>query len=323
MKKCIVIILFLVICISDYNFHFCEAKVINTKKTEEDKIIVASEVVVGKDGWLFYDPHNNNDDIRADYLGTNLFTNEQLNYYLDKLLVIKAKLAVKGIDFCIFLAPNKNRIYSEYYPDYLGEMNFNYRLKQFADFITMNSDIIVVYPYDEMFYTKEHLPSKILYHKYDTHWNALGGYVGAYSLLKVLGIDIPNIHNISINEIDGKYYDLLNINGKSNKNYKDIDYYITYEKEPDSSSYVFKDDSIAAYASNTPVNDKRILMCIDSYFAAMSRPMSSVCNNIVSIMFPDFEEHYIDEYKPDVFVVEILERTLKNRLDHLVSILGN
>lgn len=64
-------------------------------------------------------------------------------------------------------------------------------------------------------------------------------------------------------------------------------------------------------------------MCIDLYFAAMSRPMSSVCNNIVSIMFPDFEERYIDEYKPDVFVVEILERTLKNRLDHLVSILGN
>ena len=64
-------------------------------------------------------------------------------------------------------------------------------------------------------------------------------------------------------------------------------------------------------------------MCIDSYFAAMSKLMASVCNNLVCIMFPDFQEYYIDEYKPDVFVVEILERTLKNRLDHLVSILSN
>lgn len=320
MKKYIVIFLLLVISINDFNINFCNANIINTKKTDNENSIVVSEVVVGKDGWLFYDPHNN-DDIRSDYLGTNLFTNEQLEYYLSKLLVIKAKLAVKGIDFCIFLAPNKNRIYSEYYPEYLGEINYNYRLKQFADFISINSDIKVVYPLDEMFYTKEHLPSKLLYHKYDTHWNSLGGYVGAYSLLKALNINIPNIHNININEIEGNYYDLLKITGKSLKNYKDIDYLITYEKEPTASTYVFKDDSIAAYASNNPVDNKRILMCIDSYYAAMSKPMSNVCNNIVSIMFPDFQKFYIDEYKPDVFVVEILERTLKNRLDHLISVL--
>ena len=278
----------------------------------------ASDVLVGKDGWLFFDPHMN-DNVRADYLGLNLFTIDELNYYLAELVKIKDKLAKRGIDFYLFLAPNKNRVYSEYYPSYLGDKSAVYRLQQFVDYIILHSDIKIVYPINEMLYTKDKFPSKILYHKYDSHWNALGGYVGAYCLLSKMGIEIQDVQNIKIYELEGNYYDLLDIKGLSRKDYYDIDYRVTYAGEPSAFVHVFKDDSIAAYASNEPIDNRKILMCIDSYFAAMATPMANVCNNIVSVMFPDFHENYIEDYKPDVFVVEILERTLKNRLNHFIE----
>ena len=107
------------------------------------------DVIEGKDGWLFFDPYII-ENVRADYLGLNLFTKDELKLYLDKLVNIKNKLAKRGIDFYIFLAPNKNRIYSEYYPADIGEMSQEYRLQQFIDYIVLNSDIKIVYPLPEL-----------------------------------------------------------------------------------------------------------------------------------------------------------------------------
>ena len=332
MKKNIILILIFTIVLTNIintKFIFSNVVLMNNDKVvysynisiDDVSSAEASNVIEGKDGWLFFDPYLN-DNVRADYLGLNLFTVDELNYYLNKLVEIKNKLQQKGIDFCIFLAPNKNRIYSEYYPSYIGEMSPAYRLQQFVEYISLNSDIKIVYPINEMLYTKNKFQSKIVYHKYDSHWNALGGYVGAYCLLKKFGIDIQDVQNIKIYEVEGNYYDLLDIKGLNRKDYQDIDYVVTYDGEPTTSTHVFKEDSIAAYASNKPIDDRRFLMCIDSYFAAMSKPMADVCNNIVSVMFTDFKKEYIDDYKPDIFVVEILERTLKNRLDHFILSMG-
>ena len=75
---------------------------------------------MGKDGWLFYNNQNDGDPL-AQYKGKCLFSNEELELIADNLSVTQVNLAKEGREFVLFIAPNKERVYSEYMPEYYGE----------------------------------------------------------------------------------------------------------------------------------------------------------------------------------------------------------
>ena len=62
-----------------------------------------------------------------------------------------------------------------------------------------NTDLRIIFPYDQLKETKKQLKED-LYYTTDTHWNYLGGYIGASALLKELGIDMPAITDAAIAE---------------------------------------------------------------------------------------------------------------------------
>ncbi len=152
-------------------------------------------VIIGKSGWLFYetteaDREDKLGDPIANYQGTNLYTDEELRHFAANCEELAAFMNGQGKEFILFIAPDKERIYSEYMPDEYGEPAEMYRVRQVVEYLRANTEIRVVYPYEDMMEAKERLDQN-LYHYTDTHWNKIGGYVGARALLRELGISIP------------------------------------------------------------------------------------------------------------------------------------
>ena len=70
------------------------------------------EVVIGKDGWLFYKGNEVNENPLGQSLGQDLLTDQQLEDAALYVWRIQKKLELLGMDFVLFVAPNKETIYS-------------------------------------------------------------------------------------------------------------------------------------------------------------------------------------------------------------------
>lgn len=80
----------------------------------------SSKVIVGKNEWLFYNDPQDGNQI-ACYKGEDRLTNEQLANIAATLVTSRDNLLKEGIEFVIFIAPNKERIYQEDMPSYYGK----------------------------------------------------------------------------------------------------------------------------------------------------------------------------------------------------------
>ena len=80
----------------------------------------SSKVIVGKNGWLFYNDLQDGNPI-ACYKGEDRLTDEQLANIAATLVTSRDNLLKEGIEFVIFIAPNKERIYQEDMPSYYGK----------------------------------------------------------------------------------------------------------------------------------------------------------------------------------------------------------
>lgn len=274
-----------------------------------------NNVIIGKDGWLFYKESEESSSMEC-YKGTNLFTEEELQQMLNNLIVTRDNLAKKGCEFVLFIPSNKERIYAEYVPDYYGEPAIEYATLQVVDYIKENSDIRVVYPYEIMLEVKESLGEEVLlYHKTDTHWNELGGYVGSAELLKELGIDIPTLEdkNISItekNDVPGDLADLLNLGESidSGKTYEVVGYDM-------SDVEVIKMDTSKEIIHKSKGKDPRRMFLIrDSFGIAMINPIASQFNYSYTMPIFHVTDELIEKQEPDIVVLEVLERYIKRLL---------
>ena len=144
-------------------------------------------VIVGRKGWLFYKGAQvNSEDPVADYTGTNLFSEEQLEIIARNMKEAQQLLKDRGSDFVIFIAPNKERVYSEYMPRSYGAPAKENRLSQVTSYLREHTDIPVVSCMDDLMEYKKTHPNTPVYFKYDTHWNDLGAFIGTRALARAL-----------------------------------------------------------------------------------------------------------------------------------------
>ena len=266
-------------------------------------------VIIGKDGWLFYKESEEGSSMEC-YKGTNMFPEHQLQLMLNNLIITRDNLAQKGCEFVLFIPSNKERIYAEYVPDYYGEPAAKYATLQLVEYIRENSDIRVVYPYEAMMEAKKYLgESALLYHKTDTHWNELGGYIGATELLKELGIHMPTLSEQAIlvkeeDDVPGDLADLLNMGSAINPG-------ITYTVsgyDMTNLEVIKMNTSMEIIHQNKNKDPRRVFLIRDSFGVAMVNPLASQFNYSYTMPIFHVTDELIDEQKPDVVVLEVLER---------------
>ncbi len=140
------------------------------------------KVLVGKDGWLFYKLDNGMNN----YANNTVLPEHVLENSLKYLTDIDNWCKKHNKEFYVFIAPDKSKIYGENYRLIKKQRSDNYSLGyQMYNYIRKNSDVKIIYPYDELI---KHKNKGYLYYKQDTHWNALGAYVGYEALIRAMNM---------------------------------------------------------------------------------------------------------------------------------------
>lgn len=232
------------------------------------------------------------------------------------MLSTKAYLDARGIEFVLMIPSNKEEIYSDNLPDYIRKRGEQTRAEQVISYLREETGIRIVYPKEDLLAYKDQYD---LYWHYDTHWNYLGAYIGAKSLLRELGIQIPQVEELTITPNDFSGYDLANMMNLRDyyKNNKPAEVSYDVSGYPTNNMTVIQaiDATELIYQSDSP--DRRRLFLVRDSFAGGMAPV--LASNFAYTYMPHwngcFEQSMIDEQQPDIFVYEVVER----RLDALLS----
>lgn len=207
-------------------------EVIEENTSELPLRIANDKVVLGADGWLFYGESRCIENFR----GTNLKNEAELANYAQPFIALKTYCELKGGQFRAFVCPDKERVYTEYYPNVTRESEISLT-EQVRDYITANSSVQFIYPKNEL---KKYKNAYQLYYKHDSHWNAAGGFVGTRELLLSLGVPTVTIDNVYTAPVTISSGDLILLGGLSQDDYpEDTNYDIGFMNHVG----VFSDDS--------------------------------------------------------------------------------
>lgn len=266
-------------------------------------------VVVGEDGWLFYNNYDAENPV-DDILGRTSFSADETAAIENNLKKAGEAMAEKDITFVFLLPPNKESVYREQLPDYIKEIAAD---RTRADILAENIDIgdcVFIYPKEELLEKKN---NNQLYYRYDTHWNRLGAYIGFKSICDALNINIPSIDDLSVVEEMGFPKDLADLAGIGNRCTDDIEYVIT-DLFPDVIVEQTQESGVAVYRSDGKVK-KTILVIHDSYYRSMEEYLPKVFSEVISVdrNYSDLYsvQDYIDQYQPDIVIMEVVERGIQ------------
>ena len=127
------------------------------------------QVHIGKDNWYFYTKDNNLDIA----LGKYPIDNATLQRILTNHLLIREKLAKKGIDYVIIFPPSKVSIYPEKIR-LIGACIRQTPVDIVANYLEKHSDLKIIRLKDELLNEKKNTQ---VFFKTDTHWTQDGAYI--------------------------------------------------------------------------------------------------------------------------------------------------
>lgn len=200
-----------------------EEEYVETAETTSDipLRIVNDKVILGAENWLFYGESKSIENFR----GTNLKSEEELVNFAQPFIALKTFCELRDRQFIAFVCPDKEKIYTEYYPnvDKVSEISLT---EQVQSYITSNSSVKFIYPKSEL---RKYKKSYQLYYKHDSHWNAAGGFIGTREILLSLGIPTQTIDEVYSAPVTISSGDLILLGGLSQDEYpEDTNYDIGY-----------------------------------------------------------------------------------------------
>ncbi|MCI2049108.1 MAG: hypothetical protein LKJ76_05235 [Lachnospiraceae bacterium] len=282
----------------------------------------SDSVIIGKKGWLFYKGSQvNGEDPIADYEGTNLFTEEQLQQIAQNMTAARDELSSRGMQFVIMVCPNKERAYAEYMPDSYGRLTSRGREDQVVEYLQKNTDLTVVCPYETIEDYKAANPQDQLYYKYDTHWNNLGSYIGARELLKTLDVEeLPDLSTVERSDGHVPVYDLARLLHLGNQLKDDpapvlegiAEHAITSEHN----------DALTVFrytCTDGGEDDRKVFIIGDSFSTMMAPYVALRFNNVYEGFYYNYALSQLEEEQPKIVIYETVERYLNNMLNFSIT----
>lgn len=251
----------------------------------------SDQVLLGKNEWLFY----MGGSVQTSTGQTEIW-DEELIRIAENLNNAQKYFEHEGIEFVVFIAPNKATIYKELLPDNYPIVLEKTRGEILVDYIRENTNVKVIFPIDEL---KEIKGEHETYLQFDTHWNNLGAYVGAKELNEQFGIkmlDVSELDMKSVPEAKGDLEKMTQINFESTGK----DYLIAgYDNE-------LKDEKYVMEYHNEKGDTRNVVVKKDSFGVRLAQYFTPEYKN--SYFVSDDEEKYIKEFDADIFVYEVVER---------------
>lgn len=270
---------------------------------------LTSQVVFGKEGWMFFNEKKALDNISIEFTPQEL---KRINY---NLTLITTWFKEHGIKYYLTFPPSKPRVHNEKAPSFLNERLAFSSSDQLFAYLKLNSTYNFINYVDELRKAKTENP---VYLKYDTHWNERGAYIGYKKILDVMNKDFPQLHHYKLSDFNIKKQktqtgDLLYLLGyktqhayfedaftPKNGNLPQLTYTTRFPDNPDNVFQVFE------MQNDTSGID--IYVIRDSYSENLKKFLSLNFNKSVYDWTPKISIPRILEYKPNIIVHEILER---------------
>ncbi len=137
-------------------------------------VSAASQVVAGKDGWLYFS------GTLDDYLGRDLLSERELYDVVHNLSMMQEFVEGQGGEFYLMIVPNKNTLYGEYMPYYYraGESSNLEKLTPLMKEAGIHYvDLLTSFESEE----------ETLYFQRDSHWNNEGALLAYRTLMDEVG----------------------------------------------------------------------------------------------------------------------------------------
>lgn len=271
-----------------------------------------SSVIIGEDGWLFYE------SALKDYVGSDRLSDVQIEKLKVILELTAEYVEAQGKDFIFVSAPNKLSVYGEYMPYYYlrTEELTNYERLMLA---LRDSSVCYVDLCNELQAAK--LSGIRLYHKKDSHWNNYGAAVAYEAIMNKLILSYGDYeytaytdksHDIK-NNFSGDLQSML----FPGSDYKDEQVYFdvaeTYEY---TSRYKSEEDLLISTANSSALVDKRATLYRDSFGNAL---YGFFANDFAGLNAKREIPYniYSAIADTDVIVIELVERNLGNLLEYV------
>ncbi|RGJ42616.1 hypothetical protein DXD61_10300 [Eubacterium sp. TM06-47] len=259
-----------------------------TKKTSGNTYIESTQVLLGKEDWLFYKSTEDGDPI-SDYQGINHYDENTMQTIADKLTNERNQFSNYGIDFYILSIPNKASVYPEYMPDTIERKDTTSKTDLLMKYLEENTDLNVVDVKPTLVKAKK---KQQVYYKSDTHFNQIGAFVTVQALKDKIDGNADSLKNVKFDKVMNNYSgDLARLCDMQDTFNNDTQ----YQLDP-------------ATVNTKIKSDKKILVIGDSYSDEMLSILSQYFAEAQTVNIWSFEPSLLDEYKPDIVVWEHAER---------------
>lgn len=154
------------------------------------------EVVIGREGWLFYAGQQGIDQYRA----IDPFTEDELDAWQRRLEETNEWLADRGVSYVVLFGPAKPTVYPEHLPAWIRKVREESRLDQLLARMRAETDVAILDPRADFQRAKGW--GLNLYRKTDTHWTRAGGLVAYQVLARELAKSFPSIEVLALSDFD-------------------------------------------------------------------------------------------------------------------------
>lgn len=277
----------------------------------------SKKVIIGKEGWLFY----RSAEVEAladekpieDYQGINKYNDNEKQIILDNITDVDSFLKERDIEFSILICPNKENVYSEYLPEGIRKVDETKKIDDLISFLNNNTEVGIIYPYEELVKYKDEY---LLYYKYDTHWNDLGGFIAAQEIREYYKKEKNEITEFEI--VESPYEPPSDLAGMLNMNdyFDDVRYMVLgYKDDVVSNLIEYSEDGVSHVYNSNATDDRRVLVVRDSYGEALMPYVSKEFKNVIYVHRNGFDQGFIDVYQPDIVIYQVVERATDDMYD--------
>ena len=286
----------------------------NFIKTIHFKVSAKKEVIIGNEGWMFYD----NAGSIADHLGKNKLNEEQLELIKDKLLAKKKSCEAQGAKFYLAFFPDKMSIYDEHLPskyEFVSSTRWDQLISYLKDY-----DVEVIDSRAEFRSQK----GTQLYQKSDSHWNHNGGYLAHKNIISHLRKDFPHLlaphekeaYNIRVEEHPqgGDLAMLLGVKNDLTSTW--FNYELKNDPKPKQSDIhpeyqFYKEEYRNTFGFKKAIDAPKLLTFNDSYISYIYPFLGDYFSESHFFWTYDFREDLIQKEKPDIVLYMLVERQIE------------
>lgn len=273
----------------------------------------STEVVLGRENWLFYSSTQDGDPI-ADYEGHTVLDEDTITKWM---VHTQQEMERLGAQFVLVLPPNKEQVYPEYMP-----ARYHQAQESAVDRLTARLEeagINVANPKQALLEAKSKYQ---VYYKYDTHWNQLGGYIGARQALEKVGISLAPLEERTITSqllTPIRHYcageDLASILAIDWPYQDDLEYTVEGTAEIDWENLARRQEgpadehrNMTIYTNPDAPRPEIVMLIGDSFRSAMLPVLVQEFQRVDVVMLSRHQLNNVYNSQPDIVIWEVVER---------------